>query len=65
MIKVIAEIGWNHCGDMQLAKQMAKAAQKSGATYAKYQTKWKMEREYCKDRQWEFKVVTERELGIK
>ena len=38
MIKVIAEIGWNHCGDMILAKQMAKAAADNGATYAKYQT---------------------------
>jgi sialic acid synthase SpsE len=43
MIKVIAEIGWNHCGDMQLAKQMAKAAQENGATYAKYQT-WSVDR---------------------
>jgi len=42
-MKVIAEIGWNHCGDMQLAKQMAKAAQESGATYAKYQT-WSVSR---------------------
>ena len=24
-MKIIAEIGWNHCGDMELAKQMAKA----------------------------------------
>ena len=24
-MKIIAEIGWNHCGDMDLAKQMAKA----------------------------------------
>ena len=43
MIKVIAEIGWNHCGDMSLAKQMAKAAQENGATYAKYQT-WSVSR---------------------
>jgi len=43
MIKVIAEIGWNHCGDMQLAKDMAKAAKDSGATYAKYQT-WSVDR---------------------
>lgn len=43
MIQVIAEIGWNHCGDMELAKQMAKAAQESGATYAKYQT-WSVDR---------------------
>jgi len=42
-IKIIAEIGWNHCGDMELAKQMAKAAQESGATYAKYQT-WSVSR---------------------
>jgi sialic acid synthase SpsE len=42
-IIVIAEIGWNHCGDMELAKKMAKAAQESGATYAKYQT-WSVDR---------------------
>ena len=43
MIKVIAEIGWNHCGDINLAKQMAKAAQENGANYAKYQT-WSVKR---------------------
>jgi sialic acid synthase SpsE len=42
-MKIIAEIGWNHCGDMNLAKQMAKAAQENGATYAKYQT-WSVDR---------------------
>ena len=42
-VEVIAEIGWNHCGDMKLAKQMAKAAAESGATYAKYQT-WSVDR---------------------
>ena len=31
---------------------------------AKNQAKWKMAREFCADRQWEFKVVTEKELGI-
>jgi len=40
---IIAEIGWNHCGDMNLAKQMAKAAAENGATYAKYQT-WSVDR---------------------
>jgi len=43
MIKIIAEIGWNHCGDLNLAKQMAKAAHDNGATYAKYQT-WSVDR---------------------
>ena len=43
MIKIIAEIGWNHCGDLDLAKKMAKSAQENGATYAKYQT-WSVDR---------------------
>jgi N,N'-diacetyllegionaminate synthase len=43
MTKIIAEIGWNHCGDMSVAKKMAKAAHDSGATYAKYQT-WSVKR---------------------
>jgi hypothetical protein len=33
--------------------------------YAKNQAKWKAAEEFCKDRQWEFKVLTESELGIK
>jgi len=43
MIKVIAEIGWNHCGDMELAKEMILAAKESGATYAKFQS-WSVSR---------------------
>ncbi|MED5354432.1 MAG: N-acetylneuraminate synthase family protein [Bacteroidota bacterium] len=38
MIKVIAEIGWNHCGDIELAKKFIAAAKESGADYAKFQT---------------------------
>ena len=38
MIKVIAEIGWNHCGDMNLAKKFIKSAKENGADYAKFQT---------------------------
>ena len=33
--------------------------------YARNQAKWKAAREFCEDRQWEFKVITEDELGIK
>ena len=42
-MKIIAEIGWNHCGDMNLAKEMIKAAAESGADYAKFQT-WSVSR---------------------
>lgn len=37
-IKLIAEIGWNHMGDMNLAKKMVDAAMESGADFAKFQT---------------------------
>ena len=37
-IQIIAEIGWNHMGDMNLAKEMIAAASESGASYAKFQT---------------------------
>ena len=38
MIKIIAEIGWNHMGDMDLAKKMIVAAHTAGADFAKFQT---------------------------
>ena len=37
-IKIIAEIGWNHLGNISLAKKMIKAAKKNGADYCKFQT---------------------------
>ena len=43
MIEIIAEIGWNHMGDMEIAKKMIDAAQESGANYAKFQT-WSVDR---------------------
>jgi N,N'-diacetyllegionaminate synthase len=41
--KIIAEMGWNHMGDMDLAKDMITAAKDVGADYAKFQT-WKVSR---------------------
>lgn len=34
-------------------------------TWGVNQAKWKYAREYCADRGWEFKLITEKELGIK
>jgi len=34
-------------------------------TYIKNLAKWAAAREYCKDRRWEFKIITEYELGLK
>jgi len=36
--KLIAEIGWNHMGDMALAEHMVEAAGAAGADYAKFQS---------------------------
>ena len=41
--EIIAEIGWNHMGDMSLAKEMIAAASEAGADYAKFQT-WSTEK---------------------
>ncbi|NQU31749.1 MAG: N-acetylneuraminate synthase family protein [Bacteroidetes bacterium] len=43
MVKIIAEIGWNHMGDMNLAKEMIISAAASGADICKFQT-WSEER---------------------
>ena len=43
MTEIIAEIGWNHMGDINLAKEMISAAAESGAEYAKFQT-WSVSR---------------------
>jgi hypothetical protein len=32
--------------------------------WAKNQAKWKAATEFCEDRQWQFKIVTEDDLGI-
>jgi hypothetical protein len=33
-------------------------------TYSVNQAKWKAAEEFCKDRNWQFKVLTEKELGL-
>lgn len=34
-------------------------------TWGVNQAKWKAAEEYCKDRRWQFKIMTEKEIGIK
>jgi sialic acid synthase SpsE len=38
MTKIISEIGWNHMGDMNLAKEMISASKENGADLVKTQT---------------------------
>ena len=37
-IEIVAEIGWDHMGNINLAERMIKMASLSGAHYAKFQT---------------------------
>ena len=53
------------CSPPKKPKRQTPGYIKEAYTYAINQTKWKEAREYCADRGWEFKVVTEKELGIK
>ena len=45
-------------------QRQTKGYLKEAYEYAKNQSKWAAAREYCADRGWEFKVITEIELGI-
>ncbi len=53
------------CSPPKKPKRQTKGYIREVYEYAKNQTKWKEAREWCADRQWEFKVLTEKELGIK
>ena len=37
-ISIISEIGWNHMGDMDLAKKMIQSSAENGADVCKFQT---------------------------
>ena len=46
-------------------KRQTKGYIREAYEYAKNQAKWKMAREFCADRNFEFKIMTEDNLGIK
>jgi len=48
-----------------LQETVSKKYVRTVATYVVNQAKWKAAESYCKDRNWEFKIMTEKELGIK
>ena len=53
------------CSPPKKPKRQTKGYIREAFEYARNQAKWKEAKEWCADRQWEFKVVTEKELGIK
>lgn len=48
----------------QVKKKVTKGYIYEVTEWAKNQAKWKAAKEFCEDRQWEFRVLTEDDLGI-
>ena len=53
------------CIEPKVQKRKTKSYVYQVCEYAKNQAKWEAAKEFCEDRKWEFKVLTENELGIK
>ena len=53
------------CIEPKVQKRKTRSYVYQVCEYAKNQAKWEAAKEFCEDRQWEFKVLTENELGIK
>jgi hypothetical protein len=54
----------SHIVEPKIPKRKTKGYIYEVVEYAKNQAKWKAAQEFCEDRMWEFKVLTEDELGI-
>lgn len=49
----------------KVQKRKTKKYIREVTTYLVNEAKWKAAQEYCKDRSWNFQIITENELGIK
>lgn len=52
------------CVEPKVQKKKTKGYIYEVKEYVKNQAKWEAAKEFCEDRQWEFKVITEDQLGI-
>jgi len=63
--KYIIEIKpYKQCFQPKTPKKKTKAFMRESFEYIKNQAKWKAARAYCEDKGFEFKIMTEKELGI-
>jgi len=64
--KYIIEVKpFKQCSPPKKPKRQTKTYMYEAYEYAKNQAKWEAARNFCNDRKWEFKVLTENELGVK
>jgi hypothetical protein len=52
------------CVEPKVQKKKTKGYIYEVKEYVRNQAKWEAAKEFCEDRQWEFKVITEDQLGI-
>lgn len=63
--KYIIEIKpYKQCFQPKPPKKKTKAFMRESFEYIKNQAKWKAARAYCEDKGFEFKIMTEKELGL-
>ena len=63
--KYIIEIKpYKQCFQPKTPKKKTKAFMRESFEYIKNQAKWKAAKAYCEDKGFEFKIMTEKELGI-
>lgn len=55
---------FKQANEPEVKKKITKQYVTEVCTYAINQAKWKAAKQYCLDRKWEFKVLTEKDLGI-
>ena len=53
------------CSPPSKPPRMTKRYLNEALSYAKNKSKWEYAREWCKNRNYEFKIMTERELGLR
>ena len=52
------------CKEPKIQEKKTKSYIREVTEYVKNQAKWKAAREFCEDRMWQFKVLTEDDLGV-
>lgn len=60
----VLEVKPEHQTKQPTQKRKTRKYLEESITYAINQSKWKAATEFCKDRGWEFKILTEKDLGI-
>ena len=64
--KYIIEIKpYSQCNPPKKPKRQSSKYKNELKTYVRNQAKWKAARKWAEMRDWEFKVITEKELGLK